>query len=69
VWARRLFQRGGGFAPSENRAEMEFLDIRLTKEVQSFAPCLSQSLLLVDFQENHTLLLFLKSFLRIFVKD
>jgi hypothetical protein len=34
-------------------AEMEFLDKRL----ESFTLCYSQSLLLADFKENHTLLL------------
>jgi hypothetical protein len=37
---------------------MEFLDISLTKELESFAPCDSQSLILQDFKENHTLLWF-----------
>jgi hypothetical protein len=40
-------------------AEIEFLDIKLTKDY--FDPCYSQSLLLEDFRENHTLLWFKKS--------
>ncbi len=40
---------------------MEFLDINLKKRLESFVPCYSQSLLLVDFKENHTLLWFYKS--------
>ncbi len=39
--------------------EMEFLDINLTEV--SFALCYSQSLLLADFKENHTLSLAKKS--------
>jgi hypothetical protein len=35
---------------------MEFLDINLTKKLESFAPCYSQSLLLADFIENQALL-------------
>jgi hypothetical protein len=31
---------------------------QLNKWLESFAPCYSQSLLLADFKENHTLLLF-----------
>jgi hypothetical protein len=31
---------------------MEFLDISLTKELESFAPCYSQSLILADFKES-----------------
>jgi hypothetical protein len=38
--------------------EMEFLDISLTKDSRSFAPCYSQSRLLADFKENRTLLWF-----------
>jgi hypothetical protein len=34
----------------------EFLDINLTQKLTAFAPCLSQSLLLADLTENHTLL-------------
>jgi hypothetical protein len=34
-----------------HQLEMEF-------ELESFAPCYSQSLLLADFKENHTLLSF-----------
>jgi hypothetical protein len=34
--------------------KVEFLDINLTKD--SFATCYSQSLLLADFKENHTVL-------------
>jgi hypothetical protein len=37
---------------------MEFLDINNNKRVESFAPCNSQSLLLADFKENHSLLWF-----------
>jgi hypothetical protein len=37
---------------------MEFLDIKLTKKLESFAPCYSQSPLLADFNENHILLCF-----------
>ncbi len=37
--------------------EIEFLDINL----ESFAPCYSQSLLLADFKGNHVLFWFLES--------
>ncbi len=37
--------------------EMVFLDINSTNWLESFAPCYSPSLLLADFQENHSLLL------------
>jgi hypothetical protein len=36
------------------QAEMEFLDMKFDK----FAPCYSQSILLAEFKENHTLLWF-----------
>ncbi len=41
--------------------EIEFLDISFTKDLSFFAPCYSQSLLLADFKEKHTLFGFLKS--------
>jgi hypothetical protein len=34
------------------------LEHEVDKRLKSFAPCYSQSLLLVDFTENHTLLWF-----------
>jgi hypothetical protein len=37
--------------------EIEFLD-QFDKKLESFATCYSQSLLLADFKENHTLLWF-----------
>ncbi len=37
------------------------LEHQLNKRLESFAPCYSQSLLLADFKENHTLLWFYKS--------
>jgi hypothetical protein len=33
---------------------------QVNKSLESFAPCYSQSLLLADFKENHSLLWFLK---------
>ncbi len=44
----------------EDKTEMEFLDISLTKDLESFAPCYSQSLLRVqaEFTENHKLFWF-----------
>jgi hypothetical protein len=33
---------------------MEFSNINLTKQLESFAPCYSQSFLLTNFKENHT---------------
>ncbi len=42
--------------------EIEFLDIKYNKRLEFFAPCYSQSSLLADFKENHTLLWFTKPF-------
>jgi hypothetical protein len=41
---------------------MEFLDVNLKEDSSLLLHCNSQSLLLADFKENHTLLWFLKSF-------
>ncbi len=43
------------------KLEMDVLDINLTKDSSLFAPSYSQSLLLAELKENHTLLWFLKS--------
>jgi hypothetical protein len=48
------------------QAEMEFLDIKFDKRLESFAPCYSQSILLAaDFKENDTLVWFYKSLQKI----
>jgi hypothetical protein len=48
-----------GFSP-QDYAEMEFLDMNLTKESISFAPCYLLFLLLADFTENQYSTLVLK---------
>jgi hypothetical protein len=46
------------FTSSSSLTRDEILGHVLDKRLKSFAPCYSQSLLLADFTENHTLLWF-----------